>query len=284
MTVTDPPTVSIVVPAYNNADYIERTMDSILAQSHTQLEIIVADHSSTDATWSLLQRYAADPRVTLLQTEAGGGALANWNRVSMAATGDYLKLVCGDDLIYPTIVAEQLAALEGATNATLAASPRDIIDANDVAVVKGRGLAGLRGEVPGDVAVRQTVISGTNIFGEPACVMMRRDVLEAIGWWDSSYPYLIDEATYARVLFEGNLVVVPKPLAGFRVSDSQWSVRLANYQSEQAIGFHRWVAAHKPGLLSKLDLARGNTAAKAMALVRRLAYIALARRMRGQSS
>jgi glycosyltransferase involved in cell wall biosynthesis len=278
------PTVSIVVPAYNNADYIERTMNSILAQSHSDLEIIVADHSSTDNTWELLQQYAGDPRVTLLQTEAGGGALANWNRVSKAAHGDYLKLVCGDDLVHTDIVAAQLAALEATPSATFAASPRDIIDANDQPIVKNRGLAGLHGTVPGEQAVRRTVVSGTNIFGEPACVMMKRDVLERVGWWDSAYPYLIDEATYVRVLLEGDLVVVDRPLAGFRVSDSQWSVRLANYQSDQAIGFHRWLAAENPGLLSRIDLARGNAAAKAMAILRRFAYIVLARRMRGASS
>ena len=278
------PTVSIVVPAYNNADYIERTMDSILAQSHSDLEIVVADHASTDNTWELLQQYASDPRVTLLQTEAGGGALANWNRVSKAAHGEYLKLVCGDDLVHTDIVAAQLAALEATPTATFVASPRDIIDANDAPIIKNRGLAGLRGTVSGREAVRRTVLSGTNIFGEPACVMMKREVLEQIGWWDSSYPYLIDEATYVRVLLEGDLVVVDKPLAGFRVSDSQWSVRLANSQSEQAIGFHRWLAAEHPGLLSRADLARGNLAAKWMATLRRFAYVTLARRMRGASS
>ena len=55
-------TVAVVVPAYNNADYIERTMRSILAQTYRDLEIIVADHASTDDTWAILQQYASDPR------------------------------------------------------------------------------------------------------------------------------------------------------------------------------------------------------------------------------
>ena len=275
--------VSVVVPSYNNAAYIERTMDSILAQTHSELEIIVSDHSSTDRTWELLQKYGDDPRVTLLQTEAGGGALANWNRVSKAATGQYIKLVCGDDLIYPELVAEQFAALESAPGATLAASTRDLIDANDAAIVRNRGLAGLCGRVDGKAAVRQTVISGTNIFGEPGCVMMKRDVLEKVGWWDSTFPYLIDETTYTRVLFEGDLVAVPRPLAAFRISDSQWSVRLAKSQSAQAAAFHRWVYEEHPGVISRVDLWRGDAAAALMATIRRLAYVALGRRMRGNS-
>lgn len=278
------PSASVVVPAFNNAAYIERTMDSILAQTYADLEIIVADHSSTDGTWGLLQPFAADERVTLLQTEPGGGALANWNRVSRAASGDFVKLVCGDDLLSPGIVEAQVAALVANPTATLAASARDIIDADDRPIVRGRGLSGLSGLVSGPTALRRTVVAGTNIFGEPACVTMRRSALEASGWWDSRFPYLIDEATYARVLLLGDLVVVPGSLAGFRVSDSQWSVRLARQQSTQAIAFHEALAEREPGLLSAADLMRGNSAARAMALVRRAAYLVLARRMRRRAA
>ncbi len=271
--------VSVVVPAYNNAEYIERTMDSILAQTHTDLQIIVADHASTDSTWELLQRYAADERVTLLKTEAGGGALRNWNRVSQEATEKYLKLVCGDDVIAPTLIERQVAALDGNPSATLSAVSRDIVDANDRPVIRNRGLGGMKGLVPGATAIRNTVTSGTNLFGEPACVMLRTDILKTVGWWDSSYPYLIDEATYVRVLLEGDLVAIDEPLASFRVSDSQWSVRLARSQASQAAGFHTWLFTNH-SVISRADLRRGNLAALAMAGLRRAAYIVLRRRMK----
>lgn len=273
--------VSIVIPAYNNGDYIERTLDSVLGQTHEDLEIIVADHASTDDTWDRIQKYGDDPRVTLLHTEAGGGALRNWNRVSQAAKSQYLKLVCGDDLIAPTIVERELAALESNPSATLVSSSRDIVDANDRPIVRGRGLGGFTGLVSGRRAVRKSVVLGTNIFGEPACVMMRRETLEKIGWWDSSFPYLIDQATYSRVLLEGDYVAVPESLAGFRVSDSQWSVRLAASQAKQASGFHHWLHDYAPGVLSRIDVIRGDIAAHAMAGIRRGAYILLRSRMRG---
>ena len=82
--------ISIVIPAYNNADYLDETMKTVLGQTYTNLEVIVSDHASTDATWTVMQRYRTDPRVTLLHTEAGGGALRNWNRVSQAATGELI--------------------------------------------------------------------------------------------------------------------------------------------------------------------------------------------------
>ena len=79
------PRVSVVVPSFNNARFIEATMDSILAQTFADFELVVADHSSSDGTWALLQPYSADPRVRLLRTEAGGGAPRNWDRVTAAA-------------------------------------------------------------------------------------------------------------------------------------------------------------------------------------------------------
>ncbi|WEO78131.1 glycosyltransferase family A protein [Cryobacterium sp. SO2] len=275
----DEPLVSIVIPAYNNADYLDDTMKSVLGQTYTNLEIIVSDHASTDDTWAVMQRYSSDPRVTLLHTEGGGGALRNWNRVSQAATGDLIKLVCGDDLLYPTIVAQQVAALVAEPGAVLAASPRDIVDANGVPVIKNRGLAGLVGVHDGTVAVRKTVTQGTNIFGEPGCVLMRRSVLEKVGWWDSRWPYLIDETSYSLVLLEGKFVGVPGSLAGFRISDSQWSVRLVAEQAAQAMGFHNWMAATRPDVVSGTDRLIGNTRARVMAQARRLAYIWLGRRM-----
>ncbi|MGO4784834.1 glycosyltransferase family 2 protein [Cryobacterium sp. W22_MBD10_FK3] len=275
----DEPLVSIVIPAYNNADYLDDTMKSVLGQTYTNLEVIVSDHSSTDDTWAVMQRYSADTRVTLLHTEGGGGALRNWNRVSQAATGDLIKLVCGDDLLYPTIVAQQVAALVAEPGAVLAASPRDIVDANGVPVIKNRGLAGLVGVHDGTVAVRKTITQGTNIFGEPGCVLMRRSVLEKVGWWDSRWPYLIDETSYSLVLLEGKFVGVPGSLAGFRISDSQWSVRLVAEQAAQAMGFHNWMAKTRPDVVSGTDRLLGNTRARVMAQVRRLAYIWLGRRM-----
>lgn len=271
--------VSIVVPAYNNADHIEETLESILAQTHGDLEIIVADHASKDDTRALVERFSDDSRLTIIDTEAGGGAPRNWNRVTELATGEFIKLVCGDDLLSPTIVERQLDALTQDDGIVLTASRRTIVDAHSRPVIGARGLAGLEGRVTGTTAVRATVRAGSNIFGEPACVMMRRESLVQVGLWDPRFPYLIDEATYARVLLTGDFVAVPEPLASFRISDSQWSVALTKQQFAQAAGFHRWMHRERPDVISTADVTVGNSFARANATGRRLAYAMLQRRM-----
>lgn len=276
------PRVSIVVPSYNNGAFIEATMESILAQTYEDFELVVADHSSVDDTWERLQRFADDSRVRLLQTPAGGGAPANWGAVTAQATGEFVKLVCGDDLVYPTCLERQVAAMDANAGVVLVSAKRDLIDARADVIVRARGLAGLEGRVAGRAAARRTVVAGANIFGEPACVLMRRSALEAAGGWDDSHPYVIDEATYVNVLMHGDFFGIPEALAGFRLSAGQWSVHLAEEQSKQVLGFHHQLADAQPGLLSRPDLVRGDLLARGMAYTRRLAYLWVGRKMHAE--
>lgn len=276
------PLVSIVIPAYNSAEFIEATIRSIEAQTFNDYELLVSDHSSTDGTAEILQRFADEGRINLTSLESGGGAPANWRAVTAKASGKYIKLVCGDDLLAPTILEEQVAALEANPGAVMAASKRDLVDARGDRVLPARGLAGLKGLVPGRAAVRRSVLQGSNIFGEPGCVLMRLDRFSEAGGWTDDQPYVIDQFSYCRTLLLGDFVAVPKPLASFRVSAGQWSVALTKKQAEQVIGMHESLAAAYPGLLSMRDLAVGNTRARLMAHARRLTYVWLGRRMRAR--
>ncbi|MGC0366959.1 glycosyltransferase involved in cell wall biosynthesis [Rhodococcus sp. 27YEA15] len=273
------PRVSIVVPAYNNADYIVETVDSILNQTFTDFEVIIADHSSTDDTMTVLSRYADDPRIEILTTEAGGGAKRNWDRVSEAANGELLKLVCGDDTIYPDCLAKQVQAFDENPSVVLVASQRKLVDANGKTILSARGLAGLKGLVTGRAAARKTVTAGANIFGEPGCVLMKRSALKAAGWWDDTNPYVIDEATYTAVALQGDVYAIPEPLASFRVNAGQWSVRLAKEQAGQAAAFHKALRESDPTLVSATDVRIGDLRALATSFMRRGVYLMLRHRM-----
>jgi glycosyltransferase involved in cell wall biosynthesis len=273
------PRVSVVVPAYNSVAFIDATMRSILAQTFSDFELVVSDHSSTDGTWEALQCYTADPRVRLSRLAPGGGAPANFNAVTDLATGEFIKLVCGDDVLYPDSLGVQVAALIAHPSAVLAMSTRDIIDAAGMPVLRDRGLRGLRGEVTGTEAIRRAVLAGSH-FGEPVSVLFRRQALADAGGWDARFPYEIDLATCCAVLLRGNLVAVPGPLAAFRVSCSQWSVQLMHAQTNQTIGFYRELAATHPGLLGWRHLLLGTARARVNALGRRAVYCWLGRRMR----
>ena len=272
------PRVSVVVPAFDNERFVGATLASILSQSFTDFELIVSDHSSTDATWARLQDAAADPRVTLMSIPPGGGAPANWRAVTAAARGELVKLVCADDLLYPDALARQVAAFDAHPDTVLVAGQRDVIDQHGRVVVRRRGLPGLDGLVTGSDAIRRTVRAGTNVFGEPGGVLFRRRTLLDSGGWDAREPYLLDQATCVRVLLRGPMVAIRSPLAAFRINPGQWSVALAQSQAAHARSFHRTLRAEHPDVVSDLDVRVGDIRATAMALARRAAYVWLHRR------
>jgi len=272
--------VSVVVPAFRNAATIAETMRSILEQDHPDLEVIVADHSSDDATLEELEPFADDPRVTLLTTPAGGGAARNWRRVTEAATGEYVKLVPGDDLLRPGALTAQSVALDAEPHAVLVAGKRDILDARGAVLVADRGLGALVGRHDGRAAIVATVRAGTNLLGEPGAVLMRAEAFAASGGWDEREAYLIDQASYARLLLTGPMVGLDRVVSGFRVNAGQWSVALAREQAAQAIRFHHAFAAEHPGVLAAGDLRVGDRRARRAALGRRAFYALHRRRLR----
>lgn len=273
------PRVSVVIPAYNNAKVIAETIDSVLAQEGVDLELIIADHSSTDGTREVIEQYADDPRVTLLDTPTGGGAPRNWNRVTAAATGEYLKLVCGDDVLRPGALARQ-ARLLAESGAVFTACRRDIVDADSKVLFSGWGLRGLGRPMPGSAAVRRVIRAGSNQFGEPASVMMRTAALHDAGDWYDRFPYLIDQASYSRVLMQGDFVPDTEVGATFRMSTTQWSVALVKDQATQARQYNEWMHETYPEAVSRTDVLIGNVRSSLMARARRLSYKVLERRMR----
>ena len=91
--------VSIVVPVYNAETYLARCLDSILRQTLTDIEILCIDDGSTDASWELIQEFAArDGRITATRQGNGGVAVAR-NRGLEQATGEYVGFVDSDDYV-----------------------------------------------------------------------------------------------------------------------------------------------------------------------------------------
>jgi glycosyltransferase involved in cell wall biosynthesis len=102
--------VSVIIPAYNRADLLPQTLDSVLAQTRPAAEIIVVDDASTDDTsGQVVARYAG--RVTLIRNTINRGVTASTNIGISAATGEAIALLDSDDLFAPDKLAQQTAFL-----------------------------------------------------------------------------------------------------------------------------------------------------------------------------
>lgn len=118
------PLVSIGLPVYNGERYLEAAIDSLLAQTFTDFELIISDNASTDRTEAIGRAYAArDPRVRYFRNEHNIGAGPNYNRVFALAAGRYFKWAAHDDVCAPDFLARCVAALE-ADPAVVLAYPR----------------------------------------------------------------------------------------------------------------------------------------------------------------
>ena len=105
--------VSVIMPAYNAAATIVRSMASVLSQSHGDLELVVVDDCSRDATWSLIEQAAqCDPRVLPVRQRSNQGVAAARNAGIEAASGAVSSFLASDDTWHPYKLARQLRHLQ----------------------------------------------------------------------------------------------------------------------------------------------------------------------------
>src|SRR5438309_10887096 len=93
------PRFSIIITCYNQSSFIRDAIDSALAQSYTDKEIIVVDDASTDGSKELLEEYGSAIRFKALETNEGPCAARNWG--ASLASGDFLVFLDGDDVLMP---------------------------------------------------------------------------------------------------------------------------------------------------------------------------------------
>ncbi len=129
------PRVSIGVPIYNGEKYIRHTLDSLIAQTYPDIEIIVTDNCSTDATPQIIKGYAArDPRVCFVSNGANLGPARNYNRGLELARGEYFKWNPADDVCAADFVEKCVNVLDADPSVVLAYTRTTVIDSNGAAI------------------------------------------------------------------------------------------------------------------------------------------------------
>lgn len=240
----DLPLVTVAIPLYNSARYIDETIRSVLAQTYSHLELLIYDDASTDGSREVAQNHATrDPRVRVIPSPVNLGPEANWNRCISAVAGKYFKLLCGDDVLAADCLEKQVAVMESPDNrdVALVSCGRWIIDSTGRRLMRRRYATAPR-KIPGPVAVGTIARFGTNPVGEPGCGLMRAELIAATGRYSARYPYAIDLDYWVKLLRHGAWFVQPECLFSFRISRESWSARLHRARVRQYLDFARDVA------------------------------------------
>ncbi|MHB8339671.1 MAG: glycosyltransferase family 2 protein [Mycobacteriales bacterium] len=226
------PLVSLVIPTCDGARYLSETLTSVFSQTLDDLEIIVSDDGSRDATREVVSAFQ-DPRLRMFSNpNPRQGAHANWNYGLGQARGRYLKLLCQDDLLHPRCLQVQVEAMSADSSVALCAVQRRLVTSRGRVLAPRWGLAGLAGRVDRAQVLRACSARSTNVLGEPSAILMRTDLARRIGGF-RALRYVVDLDMWSRLLRHGNASIVRAPLTDFRVHARSWSSELRREQARE---------------------------------------------------
>ena len=197
------PLVSVIIPAYNAERFIETTLNSVFTQTYENLQVIVVNDASTDATASILSEIV-DPRLEIVNVPVNGHASAARNLALTRAKGEYIAFLDSDDIWYPSKIEKQIAFLEAEPEYGVCFTWSKIIDENGVERTPDNAeVAWLynafheKDREHADWLLR--MLTGGNFIMSCSAVV-RGDVLRQVGGQNTSLLQLHDLEHWVRIL------------------------------------------------------------------------------------
>jgi len=214
------PLVSIVLCCHNRRDYLRATLESVLAQDYSPVELIVMDDGSTDGSGQVVKDVAPDARYFFQESQ--GIAVAR-SKASALATGEYIAYQDDDDLMPAGRITTLMRALTENPQAVLATGDYELIDA-DSRLVGHRWLP-LEGAAEGSVEViddGQLAILWPKVPAVPHTTLFRKADGDRVGWFDHSFRYACSDADFlARLGQLGPVVYVREIVSLYRRGHAQ---------------------------------------------------------------
>ena len=240
---TDGPLVSVIVPNYNHAPFLDQRIASILNQTYTNIEVLLMDDCSPDNSRDVLQRWAEkDERITTLFNETNSGSpFAQWEKGAKWAKGKYLWIAESDDYAAEDVLALHVQALESNDRAVLAYSHSHMVDENgkflrdfkeDYGFIFGDASKWTRDfTISGEEEVRNTMVF-SNTIPNASGALMRKSAFDQVGAPATTWRLNGDWLFYAQLLQLGDLIFFATPRNFFRFhTQTQRSRAIASYEA-----------------------------------------------------
>lgn len=255
------PLVSVLLTAYNREEYIAASIESVLAQTCGDFELIIADDRSSDHTLTIAREYERrDHRVRVHANERNLGDYGNRNFAASLALGKFLKFHDSDDIMYPHCLEVMVRYLSPVSSAAFALSAHRAWPGAPCPFVSTPQLS------------YQREFLGFGMFSQgPANALFRTDAFRRLGGFDEVGPHS-DLAFWLRACRTISVLLIPADLYWYRVHDGQHlRASQAAFDQARAAGFYWEALRHPECPLGGADLrmARRNVAFAAAKLALR---------------
>ena len=208
---TSRPAVSVCVPTYNYGRFLRDCIESVLAQTLADWELVITDDASSDDTEAIVTRYAAaDARVRYVRNPERLGMTGNLRRAAGLGRGRYLKMLCADDWLAPGCLGALHGLMEAHPAAVLATAAEIHTDAEGrplrVQFLFGKPLSVFTGEAMLDRMARGQGFGGNSSF------FIRAEAYHGVGGYDATVKYASDYDLAARLCRTGDYLHTDEPL------------------------------------------------------------------------
>lgn len=224
------PLISICIPTYNGSQYIEKCIESCLAQSYRNIEIIVCDDCSSDSLINALNPYLKkDCRITFYQNEKNLGLVGNWNKCMNYASGEYIKWLFQDDWMDVNAIEEFVEIANKGYDFIV--SKRNFI-LNELATDEdkmyySKKVKTLENYFNQDEIgcyfptskIKDIVVSNIalNFIAEPSLIFLKRTLIKEVGLYDHLFHQICDLEYNMRLASKVGVYVLNKPLCHFAI-------------------------------------------------------------------
>ncbi|WP_146417095.1 MULTISPECIES: glycosyltransferase family 2 protein [Haloarcula] len=227
-----PGSISVITPTYNRADTLPRAINSVLAQTEENVEHIIIDDGSTDATPSMMDN-CEHPRITYHRLSSNQGACVARNVGIELASSEYVSFLDSDDALRPEYLEKVIDAFNPAPNKQAGVyTSYSIRRAEDDEKIRTS-----RAE-PGSVD-QQSVLQ-QNPIGSLSATTFRRDILAEVGGFDPSFQARQDLDLYVRILENYEIVGIDEVLVDHYQHDS----RISADPGRRIQGHERFIDKH----------------------------------------
>ncbi|MBP6755807.1 MAG: glycosyltransferase family 2 protein [Bacteroidia bacterium] len=224
------PLISICIPTYNGSQYIEKCIESCLAQSYRNIEIIVCDDCSSDSLLNVLNPYLKkDCRITFYQNEKNLGLVGNWNKCMNYASGEYIKWLFQDDWMDVNAIEEFVEIANKGYDFIV--SKRNFI-LNELATDEdkmyySKKVKTLENYFNQDEIgcyfptskIKDIVVSNIalNFIAEPSLIFFKRTLIKEVGLYDHLFHQICDLEYNMRLASKVGVYVLNKPICHFAI-------------------------------------------------------------------